>query len=71
MYFIAEYLYLAFLFKIIITTIITANNNRNDVTMKLIKNAKSKYFFITWLGTETNGPVQIKNIKKENVFSIS
>ena len=71
MYFIAEYLYLAFLFKIIITTIITANNNRNDVTMKLIKNAKSKYFFITWLDTETNGPVQIKNIKKENVFSIS
>ena len=39
--------------------------------MKLIKNAKSKYFFITWLDTETNGPVQIKNIKKENVFSIS
>ena len=58
MYFTAEYLYLAFLFKIIITIIITANNNMNDVIMKLIENAKSKYFFITWLDTETNGPVQ-------------
>ena len=58
MYFTAEYLYLAFLFKIIITIILTANNNMNDVIMKLIKNAKSKYFFITWLDTETNGPVQ-------------
>ena len=43
-------------------------NNSNDVVMKLIKNAKSKYFFISWLVTETNELVQNK---KEKVFSIS
>ena len=43
-------------------------NNSNDVIMKLIKNAKSKYFFISWLVTETNELVQNK---KEKVFSIS
>ena len=43
-------------------------NNSNDVIMKLIKNAKSKYFFRSWLVTETNELVQNK---KEKVFSIS
>ena len=43
-------------------------NNSNDVIVKLIKNAKSKYFFRSWLVTETNELVQNK---KEKVFSIS
>ena len=43
-------------------------NNSNDVVVKLIKNAKSKYFFISWLVTETNELVQNK---KEKVSSIS
>ena len=40
------------------------NNNSNDVTMRVIKNAKSK-FFVTWLVTETNGLAQKK---KKSVF---
>ena len=44
------------------------NNNINDVIMKLIKSAKSKYFLLPGLSQKRMDLLQRKKKKKEKVF---